>query len=143
MVQPEQSGEALRHAMFPIGTYTKSEVRKIAGSAGLPVACKRSSAGICFVGRRHFPDFISGYLETTPGNFISVSDGSVAGTHAGAALYTNGQRARISGAAEPWFVVGKEMHSNKVFVAQGQNHGALYCRSAVAGMSSECLPFLS
>ena len=63
---------ALRFACFPLGGLLKTDTRRIASSAGLPVADRRSSAGICFIGRRSFEDFITEYVGRTPGRFINV-----------------------------------------------------------------------
>lgn len=75
------------------------------------------------------------YVRVTPGTFRSVEDpsGPPLGAHAGAELFTHGQRARIGGAASPWFVVGKDPPSGTVWAAQGKDHPALYSRGAVAG----------
>ncbi|KAJ7557488.1 hypothetical protein O6H91_05G128600 [Diphasiastrum complanatum] len=126
-------GQAAFHkVIFPLGSLLKSEVRKIATEAGLQTANRRSSAGICFVGRRQFSEFIAEYVDMIPGPFVSVTDKAVLGTHTGLPAYTFGQRARIAGATEAWYVVGKDVKNHIVFVAQGSAHPALYCKSAVA-----------
>lgn len=58
--------------------------------------------------------------------------GPALGAHGGAELFTHGQRARIGGAASPWFVVGKDPRAGTVWVAQGGDHPALFSRAAVA-----------
>ncbi|CAM6127299.1 unnamed protein product [Calypogeia fissa] len=126
------AGHALERVIFPLGSLCKSEVRNLAVSEGLITANKRSSAGICFVGRRNFADFISEYVDMNCGPFISVEDGSQVGTHEGIAAYTHGQRARIGGKPEAFYVVGKDVSNNAVFVALGPNHPGLFCTSAVA-----------
>ncbi|KAL2645503.1 hypothetical protein R1flu_013090 [Riccia fluitans] len=125
-------GTALRSVLFPLGCMIKSDVRNLAISEGLITANKRSSAGICFVGRRKFSDFIAEYVDSTPGPFIAVNNGAVLGTHEGIPAYTHGQRARIGGKPEPWYVVGKDVPNNSVFVAGGPEHPALFCTAAVA-----------
>lgn len=102
-------------------------------SESLTTASRRSSAGICFVGRRNFADFLSDYIDMPCGPFIAVEGGSKVGTHDGLAAYTFGQRARIGGQAEAAFVVGKDVANNTVVVASGPDHPALFTRSAVAG----------
>ncbi len=57
---------------FPLGDMTKEHVRKVAGELGLHVASKKSSTGLCFVGKRRFSDFISQYLIDQPGQIRSV-----------------------------------------------------------------------
>ncbi|KAL3698845.1 hypothetical protein R1sor_012921 [Riccia sorocarpa] len=125
-------GTALRSVLFPLGSMIKPDVRKLAISEGLITAKKRSSAGICFVGRRNFADFISEYVDSKPGPFIAVNTGAVVGTHDGIPAYTHGQRARIGGKPRPWYVVGKDVLHNSVFVADGPEHPALFCTTAVA-----------
>ena len=123
--------------LFPLGTLTKADVRNLAVSEGLVTATKRSSAGICFVGRRDFRDFISEYVEMKPGPFVCVDGNGHLGTHTGIAAYTHGQRAGISGVPKPFYVVGKDVENNCVFVAPGADHSALFCTSAVAGTLSK------
>ncbi|KAG0592787.1 hypothetical protein KC19_1G280800 [Ceratodon purpureus] len=125
--------DAFEKVLFPLGTLTKADVRNLAVSEGLVTATKRSSAGICFVGRRDFRDFISEYVEMKPGPFVCVDGNSHLGTHTGIAAYTHGQRAGISGVPKPFYVVGKNVENNTVFVAPGADHPALFCTSAVAG----------
>ena len=125
--------EALGRCIFPLGDITKQDVRRHAEAAGLPNAARRSSAGICFIGRRNFSSFLTQYIEPSPGAFVSVESGAEVGAHRGLELYTNGQKARISGASAPWFVAGKDRTSGTVYVAQGHDHPALYSDTAVVG----------
>eukprot|EP00850_Spirogloea_muscicola_P017861 SM000157S02091 [mRNA] locus=s157:217922:220163:- [translate_table: standard] len=100
--------EALRRVLFPLGSLQKSDVRRLAAEARLPVAAKRSSAGICFVGRRKFADFLAEYVAAAPAEFVCVESGTVLGAAPGGLpRFTHGQRACIAGAPEPWFV-GKD-----------------------------------
>uniref|UniRef100_A0A8D1UDF9 tRNA-5-taurinomethyluridine 2-sulfurtransferase n=1 Tax=Sus scrofa TaxID=9823 RepID=A0A8D1UDF9_PIG len=85
-----------------------------------------ASMGICFVGKRNFEDFILQYLQPRPGKFISIEDNKVLGTHKGWFLYTLGQRAKIGGLREPWYVVEKDSASGDVLVAPRTDHPALY-----------------
>lgn len=119
--------EILAKVLFPIGHLTKQEVRKIATQANLPTAEKKDSTGICFIGKRDFKEFIGHYLTYQPGDFMTLSHKWV-GKHDGASFYTIGQRKGlgIGGAGEAWFVVGKDMERNVVFVEQGEEHPALY-----------------
>lgn len=178
-------GEALRRACFPLGGLTKREVRSLAaGPAGLPPAVtqRRSSAGICFIGRKKdFGDFIQEYIHTPGGRggggggevrlsdsqddaakgagsvevhnqalgpdeelkkcqeeggkFVSVEDGRVVGGHRGTARYTSGQRARLGGAPQAWYVVGKDARAgvNRVYIAPGADHPSLFTSAAVVG----------
>ncbi|CAL1568692.1 unnamed protein product [Knipowitschia caucasica] len=121
------SQEALRHTIFPLAGLTKDFVRKIAAEAGLHnVLKKKESMGICFIGERNFEKFILEYIEPKPGNFVSIEDGSIKGTHKGWFTLTLGQRARIGGQKDPWFVVDKDIVTGDVMVAPTTNHPALF-----------------
>lgn len=125
--------EILKKVLFPVGGLPKSEVRKIALAAGLKTAEKKDSTGICFIGERNFRSFLSQYIAIKPGN-IETLDGKIVGKHLGAAFYTIGQRKGlgIGGEGDAWFVVGKEMAKNTVYVVQGQDHPALFSTQLIA-----------
>lgn len=127
------SQEQLKHVMFPIGNIAKPEVRKIAEEAGLATAKKKDSTGICFIGERNFKEFLSQYLPAQPGN-METFDGRVMGKHDGLMYYTIGQRhgLGIGGDGDPWFVLGKDLERNVLYVGQGFNHDALYSTSLMA-----------
>ncbi|XP_031721711.1 mitochondrial tRNA-specific 2-thiouridylase 1 [Anarrhichthys ocellatus] len=121
------SQDALRQTTFPLAGLTKNFVKKIAAEAGFHhVLKKKESMGICFIGERNFENFILEYLEPKPGNFVSIEDGAVMGTHKGWFTLTLGQRARIGGQRDPWFVVDKNTDTGDVFVAPTTNHPALF-----------------
>ena len=116
--------DQLGAAMFPLGELHKTEVRRMANDAGLPVAAKKDSTGICFIGERDFRAFLSTYLPAQPGELRDPS-GRTLGEHQGAMFYTPGQRSglhiggRTGGSGEPWYVVGKDVATNVVYVDQG------------------------
>lgn len=87
--------EQLKHALFPIGDYTKPEVRKMAKKFGLPNADKEESMGICFVGEVPMKDFLLKKIKSKPGKII-LSNGGVIGEHDGLPFYTMGQRQGLS-----------------------------------------------
>ncbi|KAK5896020.1 hypothetical protein CgunFtcFv8_009665 [Champsocephalus gunnari] len=121
------SQDALRQTMFPLAGLTKDFVKKIAAKAGFHhVLKKKESMGICFIGERNFESFILEYLEPKPGNFVSLEDGVVMGTHKGWFTMTLGQRAKIGGQRDPFFVVDKDITTGDVFVAPTTNHPALF-----------------
>nr|XP_014347770.1 PREDICTED: mitochondrial tRNA-specific 2-thiouridylase 1 isoform X2 [Latimeria chalumnae] len=121
------SQDALKKTIFPLGGLTKNFVKKIAAEAGFHhVLKKKESMGICFIGEREFESFILEYLEPHPGNMVSIEDGKIMGTHKGWFLFTLGQRARIGGQRDAWFVVDKDLSTGDVFVAPNTNHPALY-----------------
>ncbi|KAL4436704.1 hypothetical protein ABPG75_003843 [Micractinium tetrahymenae] len=122
---------ALRHVLFPVGHLQKPEVRRMAAEAGLVPADKRSSAGICFIGRRNFADFLSQYIPPLPGRFVDVETGGELGPCPDIAAVTHGQRPGIGGAAERVYAVGKDVVDRVVYVAQGRDHPALLCTAAL------------
>ncbi|XDV25327.1 hypothetical protein PO909_029258 [Leuciscus waleckii] len=120
------SQDALRHTLFPLAGLTKDFVKKIAAEASFQhVLKKKESMGICFIGERDFENFILEYLEPKPGNFVSIEDGKIMGQHKGWFTLTLGQRARIGGKEDPWFVVDKDITTGDVFVGPTTNHPAL------------------
>ena len=124
------SQKQLEKIIFPVGSLTKKEVRDLAYKYELPTAGKKDSTGICFIGERDFNEFLSNYLPAQPGKMISDS-GDVMGEHQGLMYYTIGQRhgLGIGGggvSSEPWFVIGKDISKNELYVGQGFNHPALF-----------------
>ncbi|XP_077356413.1 mitochondrial tRNA-specific 2-thiouridylase 1 isoform X1 [Festucalex cinctus] len=121
------SQDALRQTLFPLAGLTKDFVKKVAAEAGFHhVLKKKESMGICFIGDRNFEKFILEYLEPKPGNFVSIEDGNVMGTHKGWFTLTLGQRARIGGQRDAWFVVDKDVNTGDVLVAPSTNHPSLF-----------------
>ena len=122
---------ALRHSLFPLGGLHKTEVRRLAADAGLPNHARKDSTGICFIGERRFRDFLARYLPAQPGDIVSV-EGEKLGTHQGLMFHTIGQRqglgigGRRDAGGEPWYVVGKDLAGNRLLVAQGGDHPALF-----------------
>jgi len=116
--------EQLASTLFPIGHLPKTQVRGLAHAAGFGTAGKKDSTGICFIGERDFRDFLAQYIPAQAGEIRSI-DGRKVGEHAGVFYYTLGQREglHIGGikgrAAAPWFVVGKDIQRNILFVDQG------------------------
>jgi tRNA-specific 2-thiouridylase len=123
----------LAQALFPVGEIEKTDVRRIALDAGLANHDRKDSTGICFIGERDFKSFLARYLPGQPGEMHAL-DGAVKGRHDGVIYYTIGQRQGlgIGGAGEPWYVVGKDMARNILYVAQGDEHPALYSRGLIA-----------
>ncbi len=127
------NGEAFRQVLFPIGHLLKKEVRAIACKYGLFVAGKKDSTGICFIGKRDFKPFLAQYLGYEKGNFETLC-GKVVGEHEGAAYYTIGQRKGmgLGGEGKAWYVVGKDMARNTVFVERGADHPSLFASALTA-----------
>jgi tRNA-specific 2-thiouridylase len=123
----------LAKVLFPIGALQKREVRRLAQEHRLATAAKKDSTGICFIGKRDFREFLSGYIAARPGNFENLA-GKVIGEHGGVAYYTIGQRKglAIGGPGDAWFVVGKDIARNVVYIEQGEEHPALFADDLVA-----------
>lgn len=121
------SQDVLEKVMFPLGALEKSEVRKIAREHGLATATKKDSTGICFIGERNFKEFLSEYLPAQPGEMQTLS-GEIKGEHDGLMYYTIGQRQGlgIGGPGDPWFVVGKNLEENILYVEQSYGNDYLY-----------------
>lgn len=112
------TGEALTKTLFPLGEYTKPEVRNMAEERGLTTAHKKDSVGICFVGQIGIRDFLGQYVETSRGNIIDTVTNKTVGSHDGAIFYTLGQRHGLDvGGGLPYYVVGKNMGKNEVYVS--------------------------
>jgi tRNA-specific 2-thiouridylase len=133
-----QLGQAqLACTRFPLGGLEKAAVRRLAADAGLPTAAKKDSTGICFIGERDFREFLGRYIPARPGEIRAV-DGAVVGTHAGVFFHTLGQREGlgIGGVrgrpAAPWFVVGKDVEANVLWVDQGEDSPWLRSRALVS-----------
>lgn len=123
----------LERVIFPLGDLVKDEVRRIASDAALPVADKKDSTGICFIGERPFAEFLSRYVSAEPGPIVTL-DGRTIGTHRGLPFYTIGQRQglEIGGVREageaPWYVAAKSPDDNALVVVQGHDHPELFRR---------------
>jgi len=127
----------LADVVMPLGALQKHEVRELARRAGLAVAEKKDSTGICFIGERPFAEFLRQHLPESPG-VIRDADGRERGTHHGLHYYTLGQRhgLAIGGIADaddaPWYVAGKDGQRNELLVVQGHDHPLLYDDSLTA-----------
>lgn len=121
------TGQALSKTLFPLGEFTKPEVREMAKARGLFTAGKKDSQGICFVGKVGIRDFLSQYVQQVPGSIMDKQSGKVLGHHDGAIFYTLGQRHGLDiGGGLPYYVVGKSMEKNEVYVTTDINDGKLW-----------------
>ncbi|MCK4630924.1 MAG: tRNA 2-thiouridine(34) synthase MnmA, partial [Bacteroidales bacterium] len=147
------SQKQLSNAIFPLGSITKPEVRKIASELGLATAKRKDSQGICFVGKVDLPVFLQQQLATKKGDIIEIPlgyydniiksdsleditkeylykshDGIKIGEHNGAHFFTIGQRKglNIGGKAEPLFVIDNDTNTNIVYTGMGKNHPGLF-----------------
>lgn len=128
------SGEALKKTLFPLGELKKPEVRKMAEERGLVTASKKDSQGICFVGSVGIKDFLSEFVETEPGKILERESGELVGHHDGAIFYTLGQRHGLSlGGGLPYYVVGKDMTKNEVYVSRNLNDESMWRKELPLG----------
>lgn len=127
--------EQLPHILFPIGHLHKTEVRELAQKYELPVATKKDSVGICFIGDINVHDFLKERLGEKPGEVVDTS-GNVIGNHQGIWFYTIGQRhgfhvnnalavAQADGSSltkeliPPFYVIAKDATTNRLIVGFG------------------------
>ncbi len=107
----------LSKVLFPIGGYTKDEVRKLARKFNLPTAEKEESMGICFIGEVSMRDFLKGKVKAKPGKIVNTS-GEIIGEHTGLPFYTIGERGLNldKSGGQPYFVVEKNVKKNQLVV---------------------------
>ncbi|MBC7581647.1 tRNA 2-thiouridine(34) synthase MnmA [Aeromicrobium sp.] len=109
--------DALQHTLMPIGEYEKPRVRELAAEFGLATAQKKDSQGICFVGKVGIKDFLLYELGPQTTGAIVDQNRVTIGQHDGAIFYTIGQRHGLDvGGGLPYYVVGKDMAKNEVYV---------------------------
>lgn len=125
--------EEFKDILFPVGHLTKTEVRKIAKEANLPVATKKDSTGICFIGERNYQKFIQNYLKGKEGDIIDIDTNKVIGRHNGLMNYTIGQRRNVglSGDKQRHYVCGKDTENNILYVAFGDDNKYLISDEAI------------
>jgi tRNA-specific 2-thiouridylase len=108
----------LSRALFPIGEHDKKQIRKLAEDYDLPNKNRKDSQGICFLGQVKFNEFVKHHLGEIPGNIIDVDSSKKLGQHGGYYFYTIGQRSGLGLSGGPWFVVGKDVKQNIVYVSR-------------------------
>lgn len=120
--------KALAKTIFPLGDLTKPQVRELAKRHKLITATKKESMGICFVGKVGIKEFLQQYVDSSPGDIIN-QHGKVVGRHDGAIFYTMGQRHGLEvGGGLPFYVVGKNMKRNEVYVTTDLQDEKLWSR---------------
>jgi tRNA-specific 2-thiouridylase len=114
--------EQLSKILFPVGDLKKSEVRKLAKKFGLPVAEKKDSQGICFLGTVDLKQFLKHYIKEKKGKALNEK-GEVIGTHSGVVFFTLGERhgftiTKKSSNDGAHYIVGKNVKKNILIVSQ-------------------------
>ncbi|WP_341266399.1 tRNA 2-thiouridine(34) synthase MnmA [Candidatus Phytoplasma fraxini] len=127
--------QQLNNILFPLGEFTKEQVRKIALNEKLITATKKDSTGICFIGERNFFVFLNNYLKTKKGPIKDIN-GVFLKEHEGVIKYTIGQRKGLNLKVtkenqSPWYVVGKDLKTNTLYVDQNSDSDYLYSDSAL------------
>jgi len=97
----------LRHILFPLGKYTKTQVKKLAKKFKLPVINIPESQEICFV-QGELNSFLERNIKIKPGKILNI-DGKKIGEHKGLPFYTIGQRKGIRLSGGPFYVVDKDL----------------------------------
>ena len=113
--------EQLRRARFPLGPFTKDQIRQLAQKYDLPNKDRKDSQGICFLGKISYPDFVRVHLGEKEGNIVELESGKTLGQHRGFWFYTIGQREGLGLGAGPWYVVRKDTESNTIYVSHKTN----------------------
>jgi tRNA-specific 2-thiouridylase len=134
--------EKLRHALFPVGEYTKREVREIARTRGLPSAARQDSQDLCFLGGGDYRSFLRSHLPAVfaAGQIVNPM-GEVLGTHGGLADYTIGQRKGLGiTSSEPLYVLRKEPAANRLVVGPAGELGQSELRATRVHWSSGSPP---
>ena len=127
----EVSSKEFSKTIFPLSDIYKSEVRDIAKELNFNIHSKKDSVGICFVGEKNLRDFLNRFIKFKKGNILNT-DNEIVGEHNGSILYTIGQRQGlgIGGIKDkdelPWYVYGKNISKNEIYVCQGVDNQLLY-----------------
>lgn len=116
--------EALAATVFPVGRMEKSEVRRLAKKFALPVAEKKDSQGVCFLGSVSVEDFLRAEFGDHPGKAYD-EHGRFVGGHDGVFFHTIGERIALTNAEPgPWFVLAKDVAKNEFTVGKERVHRA-------------------
>lgn len=125
----------LDHILFPVGGYTKPEIRVLAKKFKLPNAERKESMGLCFVGKIRLEEFLKQKVAAKAGDILDVN-GMVIGQHQGTSFYTLGQRQGLHiGGSGPYYVIAKDILKNTITVSTNPDDTALMTTAVeVSGM---------
>ena len=127
----------LKHVLFPVGSYTKSDIRALSREAGLRVSDKPDSQEICFIPDQDYAGFIERYrgAQDTAGDLVDTA-GNVVGQHSGFERFTIGQRRGLGVTfGSPRFVVSIDAETHRVVIGEKQD-------LAAAGLEADRLNWL-
>lgn len=134
--------DKLRRALFPVGEYTKPEIRQIAEKHGLPTASRKDSQDLCFLAGEDYRNFLQrNAAEMLMAGDIVTRDGKSLGLHTGLANYTIGQRKGLGLASPvPLYVLGKNAADNALIVGTQEELGSQELRARDVNWSSGDAP---
>lgn len=121
----------LAQALFPVGEYTKPEVRGLAAARGLPTASRVESQDLCFIADGDYRRFLAEHAGEAirPGPILD-RQGRQLGTHRGLPFYTIGQRSGLGIAApQPLYVLALDVARNAVIVGTAVDLGQRWLRA--------------
>ncbi|MDH5607589.1 MAG: tRNA 2-thiouridine(34) synthase MnmA [Anaerolineae bacterium] len=124
--------EQLRHALFPLGGYSKPQIRALAEKFNLPVAQTKDSQDLCFLAGTDYRSFLErhGRQQDTPGP-IKDLEGVFLGEHSGLSNYTIGQRKGLGIAMpEPYYVIRKDISTHTLVVGKKHQLGSSHLSAA-------------
>ena len=108
--------DELRRVLFPVGDYTKHELRRIAREIGLPNADKPDSQEICFIPGDDYRAFLRDRIQPSPGRIVDI-EGNDLGPHEGIEFFTIGQRRALGiQRAAPTYVVAIDASTRTVVI---------------------------
>jgi len=110
--------DILNKVLFPIGKFSKTEVRSLAEKFNLANKERKDSQGICFLGKLKFNEFLEHYLGKKPGEIIDFDSKEILGEHSGFYYHTVGQRKGLGLSGGPYYVVDKDIDENIVYVSK-------------------------
>ncbi len=126
----------LKRCLFPLGEYTKDEVREIARRNEILKdkfrgGFQRESQEICFIQNKYYGDFLKKYLKLKTGDIVDANN-NILGEHKGLPLYTIGQRRDIGiGGTGPYFVIGINKRKNQLVVSSNKNDKKLFSKKII------------
>ena len=123
--------DQLQHCLFPIGDYTKPQVRALARKFGLPTAKKEESQGVCFIGEFDMKKFLKKRIPEVRG-LVVTTGGKMVGEHEGLSFYTIGERHGLGiGGGIPYYVAAKDFKTNTLIVGEGPDDEKLFQKELI------------
>lgn len=110
--------DQLKRVLFPVGSYTRAEVEKMAEKFSLPFSGVKKSMEVCFIPKTT-EEFLKKHLKQKSGEIVNLN-GQVLGKHRGLALYTIGQRKGIGLSGGPFYVIAKNQKKNELIVSKNE-----------------------